>query len=229
MNSYLKQIESSFKNNSNRAIAGGQENYMKNHFLFFGIKTEKRRSLQILFLTKDKLPDKKDLEQVIKHLWNKPHREFQYFAQELLLKYSKQIEQEDIRIFEYMVLHKSWWDTVDLIASKLMGNYFIKFPDERNKIISKWLHSDNIWLQRSALLFQLKYKSRLDTTLLKSVIKYLHNSNEFFIKKAIGWILREYSKTNPEWVIAFVNTTPLSSLSRKEALKVLAKNGFTNR
>ena len=120
-----------------------------------------------------------------------------------------------------MVTHKSWWDTVDFIAVKLMGAYFITYPDQKKVCISKWLKSNNIWLQRSALLFQLKYKSAIDTQLLSSSINYLLGSKEFFINKAIGWILREYSRTNPIWVMAFVDKTALSNLSKKEALRLI--------
>ena len=85
----------------------------------------------------------------------------------------------------------------------------------------KWIASNNIWLQRSSLIFQLKYKNKLDTKTLKNNINSLLNSNEFFVNKAIGWILREYGKTNPKWVIKFVRKTELSNLSKKQALKHL--------
>lgn len=118
-----------------------------------------------------------------------------------------------------MVTHKSWWDTVDFIAAKLMGEYFTKFPEQRAIYVKKWIDSNNIWLQRCALLFQLKYKENLDTALLGAVINSLLGSKEFFINKAIGWILREYSKTNPNWVMEFANKTALGNLSKKEALR----------
>ena len=102
-----------------------------------------------------------------------------------------------------------------------MGEYFKTFPNQKEKYVTKWLKSDNMWLQRSALLFQLKYKNKIDTVLLSSAINSLLNSKEFFINKAIGWVLREYSRTNPNWVIEFVNNTELSNLSKKEALRLL--------
>jgi 3-methyladenine DNA glycosylase AlkD len=158
---------------------------------------------------------------LIKELWKKPEREYQYFAQELAFKYIYQPNTEDIDWYEYMVVRKSWWDTVDFIANKLMGKYFKAFPDQRKVYVQKWLDSDNIWLQRSALLFQLKYKKDLDRDLLAFTIKTLLPTKEFFINKAIGWVLREYSRTNPNWVLEFVNKTPLNPLSRREALKLI--------
>ena len=78
-----------------------------------------------------------------KGLWNKPQRKYQYFSQELAFKYIKQVEREDIELFEYMVIHKSWWDTVDFIANKLMGEYFKKYPEQIEHYVQKWLGSNN--------------------------------------------------------------------------------------
>jgi len=112
-----------------------------------------------------------------------------------------------------------WWDSVDVIAPKILGAWFKLYPEQIKPAIAQWLKSDNIWLQRSCLLFQLKYKEKTDTQFLTSVIDQLKDSNEFFIKKAIGWVLREYAKTDSEFVKEFVNSRQLSSLSRREALK----------
>jgi 3-methyladenine DNA glycosylase AlkD len=142
----------------------------------------------------------------------------------LFFKYKRQFDQKDINLLEHIITSKSWWDTIDFIASNLAGHYFKLFPDQRWPICEKWLLGDNIWLHRSALLFQLKYKTEVDTELLKHIIRRLLGSNEFFINKAIGWMLREYSKTNPDWVLGFVERHTLHKLSRREALKWLDKN-----
>lgn len=144
------------------------------------------------------------------------------FGQELVNKYSKQLAKEDIALLEYMVTHKSWWDTVDYIAASTMGTYFKLYPGLRKKYVKKWLTSDHMWLQRSALLFQLKYKDELDNELLSYAIKQLLGSKEFFINKAIGWILRQYSRVNPKWVKDFVRDNPtLANLSKREALRLM--------
>ncbi|QCX38196.1 DNA alkylation repair protein [Aureibaculum algae] len=210
-----------FQQQANPTIAVAQKAYMRGQFEYFGLKTDTRRAIQKPFLIKAYLPEKKELTTLVKILWLKPQRDFHYFAQELVFKYVKQFEKEDIALLEYMVRHNSWWDTVDYIAVKLMGSYFKKFPEQRVTYCSKWLQSDNIWLQRSALLFQLKYKTEMDTQLLSSTITSLLGFKEFFINKAIGWVLREYSRTNPDWVITFVDKTKLSNLSKKEALRLL--------
>ncbi len=221
MTTFIKNLETEFAQHANPKIGLEQKAYMRNQFEFYGIKATERREIQKPFFVKEFLPKKVELGKILIVLWEKPQRDFQYFSQELAFKYAKQLEKKDIELFEYMVTHKSWWDTVDFIAANLMGEYFNKFPEQRAAYVEKWLLSNNIWLQRSALLFQLKYKENLDTVLLSSVINSLLDSNEFFINKAIGWILREFSKTNPTWVKEFTSKTALSNLSKKEALRLI--------
>lgn len=223
MQTYLKTLQSEFESQANPKIAAEQKAYMRNQFEYVGIKTPQRRELQKPFLSKDFLPKKSELHQVVKTLWQKPQRDYQLFAQELAFKYKKELEKEDIALFEFMILNKSWWDTIDFIAPKLVNQYFKSFPEERDFYIQKWLESENMWLQRSAILFQLKDKEKIDTHLLTFIIHSLIPSEEFFINKAIGWILREYSRTNPNWVIDFAekNETELSNLSKREALRLI--------
>ena len=102
-----------------------------------------------------------------------------------------------------MIKQKYWCDTVGFIAVKLMGPYFSKFPKQIPVYVNKWLATENIWLQRAALLFQLKYKEGLDMELLSDTINCFLGSKDLFVNKAIGWALREYSRTNPTWVVEF--------------------------
>ncbi|MCZ4409808.1 DNA alkylation repair protein [Cryomorphaceae bacterium 1068] len=215
---FIQRLEEAFSSASNREIARGQAAYMRDQFLFLGLKSNARKEILKPFLRKDK-PHKDDLAQVVKALWRKPEREYQYAAQELAAKYLRESEKEDIELFEWMITTKSWWDTVDYIAATLVGNYFQKFPDERDQRIKAWLDSGNIWLQRTTLIFQLKYKDQVDTELLADNIHKLLGTKEFFINKAIGWALREYGKVNPDWVVDFVEKNELSNLSKREALK----------
>ena len=221
MHVFIETLKTTFEGNSNSHIARQQKAYMRHQFEYYGLNTELRRQLQKPFLVKEYLPEKKELNSIVKILWNKPQREYQYFAQELTFRYVKQIEKSDILLFEFMVTHKSWWDTVDFIATKLIGAYFKKYPEQKVPVVQKWIQSNNIWLQRSALIFQLKYKNELDKVLISTTINALLGTNEFFINKAIGWILREYSRTDPYWVVEFTNKTALSNLSNKEALRLI--------
>ena len=206
---------------ANTSVAAGQKAYMRNQFDYYGVKTPGRRQIQKELFKKELLPPKHELSELVRALWELPERENQYTGQELAKKYLRQIEEDDIVLYEHMILHKSWWDTVDFIAANLVGAYFKAFPHKRDGITQKWMKSNNIWLQRSCLLFQLKYKEALDTVFLEKTISSLLGSEEFFINKAIGWVLREYSKTNKDWVIQFVANTFLNSLSKREALRLI--------
>ena len=126
-------------------------------------------------------------------------------------------------LLEYMITNKSWWDTTDFIATNLVAAFFNEYPDEQKIKVNQWIKSGNIWLQRAAILFQLHYKHALDRELLTHIIHSLLGSKEFFVNKAIGWILREYSKINPAWVKKFIASTDLHSLSQREALKYISK------
>lgn len=221
MEDYIKTLIIAFEKNADVKNAIGQKAYMRNQFEFLGMTSPIRRNVQKPWLIKANLPHKTKLESIVKTLWLKPQREFQFFAQELMFKYTKQFEQKDIALIEYMITHKSWWDTVDYMAANLLGSYFKLYPAQRIIYVKKWLDSGNFWLQRSAILFQLKYKDQVDTEMLNHVITSLLGSKEFFINKAIGWILREYSKTNPAWVLDFTDKYPLENLSRKEALRLI--------
>ena len=219
-----KTIIEEFQAHSNSIAAVKMSAYMKDNFEYFGMTSPERNNIQKVFMLKDALVSKPQMVESVKQLWLEPQRELQYFAQEYAFKYIKQIEESDIELYEFMITHKAWWDSIDFVAPKLVANYFKKFPENRDSIIKKWLKSNNIWLQRSAILFQLKYKDTTDTDFLSYVINSLLGSKEFFINKAIGWVLREYGKTNPEWVIDFCEKTELAPLSRKEGMRIILKN-----
>lgn len=221
MEAYLDTLTAEFKRNGNPEIANGQKAYLKDQFEHFGLKAPLRKEIQRPFFDKQHLPSKRDLPELVKTLWELTQRDFQMFGQELVFKYKKQFEKEDIKLFEFMITNKSWWDSVDFIAVKIVGEYFKQYPEEISKVIPAWMSSGNIWLQRSCLLFQLQYKEKLDTDLLDTIIQPLLGSKEFFINKAIGWVLRHYSRTNPTWVTNYVEKTPLHSLSKREAMRLI--------
>ncbi len=221
MENYINKLELEFKNARNEQHAIAQSAYMRNLFPFIGLKSEKRREISKQFLKEIAKIDFEKIPNLIELLWQKPERDFQYFAMDFLEKHSAKFREKDLTLIEYMITEKSWWDTVDLVAAKFAGQYFKLYPEKISEITEKWMVSGNIWLQRSALLFQLKYKNKTDVALLFEYIIRLKDSKEFFIRKAIGWILREYSKTDSLAVVNFVAEAKLSGLSEKEALKWL--------
>jgi len=219
-NEFIKSLEKEFNKHSNPSIAKSQKVYMRNQFEFYGLTANKRREIQNSFVKNNPITD---LKKLATSLWNLKNRDYQYFAQELIYSNHKKFKIDDINLFEYMIINKSWWDTIDFLAPKILGKYFKLFPEEIDKNIQKWILSNNIWLQRSSILFQLKYKETLNTQLLIRIILPLSNTKEFFINKSIGWILREYSKTNKDWVLDFIEKHKLSNLSIREALKHINK------
>ncbi|MCD4790219.1 MAG: DNA alkylation repair protein [Bacteroidales bacterium] len=223
MSPYILPLSESFKANANEEIAKPMAKYMKGLFDYYGIKTPIRRTLGKEFHKKYGYPEAEDLEKIVKECWNLPQREYQYFAMELLVKLAKQAERDRIELYRYLIENKSWWDTVDLIATKLVGVHFIKYSELIKPVTKKWMDSGNMWLQRTSILFQLPYKKETDLNLLTKYIRQLQGSKEFFINKAIGWILREYSKTDSKWVIEYVNNNQLAPLSKREALKWLER------
>lgn len=219
MHPYLMPLTSLFQENSDGDIAFYMKKYMKGQYDYFGIKAPERRELKKAFLQKYGFPENRFLNEIVRECWALPEREYQYFIMEVLERSAKKAEKDRIELYEFMIINKSWWDTVDYIASNLVGTHFLKYPELIKPVTERWMKSGNMWLQRTALLFQLKYKKKTDIVLMADYIDRLQGSKEFFINKAIGWILREYSKTDGEWVREFVKLHHLAPLSHREALK----------
>jgi 3-methyladenine DNA glycosylase AlkD len=222
MHPYVTSLKTLFEQHANPAQAAPMKKYMRDQFEYLGIKTPERVALQKDFYAKHGLPDFADLDTILRELWSLPQREFQYTAVGLLSRCEMQIPAKFVTTIEYLIVTKSWWDTVDSIAGDTTGVHFKRFPDVREKYLAKWRASDNFWLRRTAILFQLNYKQETDFDLLCDLIRENFGSKEFFINKAIGWALRQYARTNPKAVKKFVTATKeLHPLSRREAMKHL--------
>jgi len=217
---FISSLEIAFKEKNNPENAFAMAKYMRNLFPFFGIKTEDRRLIFKTICKENNLEIKENARAIALELCSKKQRELHYCAIEILIQYlKKNYKKEDIHLIEKLITTNSWWDSVDTIAKYILGEYLLEFPSETASVIERFSNSENMWLNRSAILFQLGYKQKTNFDLLKSECEKHKNSNEFFIQKAIGWALREYGKTNPQAVKNYVNNTTLKSLSRKEALK----------
>lgn len=222
MNQYLLPLYEAFEANGNAENALAMKAYMKNRYEFFGIKSNERRELQQAFLAEHGQPKTFDIE-IFLSLWDAEQREFQMFGLDLLRRHAKKAQENDLKLIEQLIVTKSWWDTVDGLASWVCGPYFLKFPEKMYPITDAWAVSDNMWLRRTSIIFQLGYKCKTDTTLLLNHIEKNLGTKEFFINKAIGWSLREYAKTDSEFVRYHVNRMKieLHPLSFREALKNL--------
>lgn len=165
---YLDDLTAAFRQKADPANAVYMKKYMKDNFEFLGLKTPVRREVSKQFMSRDNLPLKNDLPRIVDSLWAQDEREYQYFAIQLLMKFNKQAPEEWIDLYESCIVNKSWWDTVDGLAGWCVGSHFIKYPDLIAGYTNRWMDSENMWLQRSCLLYQLKYKQDTNFELLKS-------------------------------------------------------------
>ena len=219
---FCSDLEADFRKVSNIKLAIPMENYMKNNFSFLGIKTEHRRAIFKSNYEQNKAEIKSNFRALAWELFQMKEREFHQTAIDLSVKeFKKNFVLEDIRLIEKLIITNSWWDSVDTIAKYILGGYLLQFPSETLKVIERFSNSENMWLNRSAILFQLSYKEKTNFEILKSECEKHKDSNEFFIQKAIGWALRDYSRFNPKGVEVYVNSTNLKPLSEREALRLL--------
>lgn len=216
---YLQPLQKAFEKNTDKEIALQQAAYMRDQFEYYGLKTPTRRTVFRNFIKENGLPSYEQLPGFIKWMWQQPQREWQYIAIEIATKIKKQWKEDFIELIEFAIITKSWWDSVDAIATEWAGNYFILFPKQMLKITGKWNKSDNMWLQRTSMIFQLQYKLNTNADLLFNHCKALTSSKEFFIQKGMGWALRQYARHNMKAVKKFVEETEVSNLTRREALK----------
>ncbi|MFC2542939.1 MAG: DNA alkylation repair protein [Leptotrichia hofstadii] len=204
----------------NEEQAQKMSKYMLNKFEYIGIKTPERCKIFKSFFKEYKNEEKIDWEFVNK-CWENKYREFQYVAADYLKNKKDKLTIDDIPKFKQLILKKSWWDTIDNLDMTI-GALALK-DSNVNKILLEWSLDENIWLRRIVIDHQLLRKEKTNTELLEKILKNNLGQAEFFINKAIGWALRDYSKTNPEWVKTFIeeNKEKMAKLSIKEASKYL--------
>jgi 3-methyladenine DNA glycosylase AlkD len=219
---FVKALRACLAVRADAARAGEMSAYMKGLFRFFGVgSVERRQMLRAFLVERGGVPTGDELRQTANLLWREPERELHYCALDLLEMRASELELVDFPFLESLIVSHSWWDTVDVISPKLAGGILSRHRELLERKTVEWLDSGDLWLQRSALLCQLKWKANTNTGILSMAIGRTRESPEFFLRKAIGWALREYGKTDPDWVREFVGRTLLSGLSRREALKRL--------
>lgn len=225
----IRQLEELFEPFRNTKRAQTASAYLRNQFPFIGMKTEIRRTAQKSWIDslktiEDKNPDSyRDRWLIIRALWEKEERDYQHTAIDLLNSMPKKFySEEDSVELEWLLNNKSWWDSVDSIASNYLGKWASLFPEKARKTFEKWRYHESFWLQRSCLIYQLKYKDKVDSLYLEDLIRQMNSNQEFFIQKAIGWSLRQLSKYNPEEVKRILGNNPIKGLALREASKYLS-------
>lgn len=209
-------------NKTDKAKAMGD--YMKNHVSFYGIQKPARAELMKSLYLNQGIPGSKSFREVASLLWDKDFRELHYLAMDVLFRNKKNFFEDDIFLLEEMMRVHAWWDTVDYLSPTLAFHLFRKFPQLKMTTLRKWNTDSSFWLRRASIIAQLKEKESTDIELQFSLITPLAQENEFFIRKAIGWSLRELSKYYPNEVVSFTNHLQLSALSKKEALRLINKS-----
>ena len=215
-----QELKQKLIENSNPDLAKQMEKYLRNKFKFYGLKSpERRKSYRDLIKAEKK--NKKIDWKLLDQAWSDSHREAQYFVCDYLISLEKYLTFEDIdQIFNY-IKSKQWWDTIDSLI-KPIGK--IGLRDERVNDLMLIRSKDNdFWVRRVAIEHQLLRKDKMNIELLEKILENNLKSSEFFINKAIGWALRDYSKTNPEWVREFIenHVSDMAPLSIKEGSKYL--------
>lgn len=215
----IEQVKGYMEPHRNEENAIPMAKYMKNHFPFLGIKTPERRLLFKKMTSDMKLPLYVDMQKEVWALFHLEEREYHYIAIELLSKYKKQLTVKDLSFCQSLIETKSWWDNVDSIAPKIVGDIVMANRIEGEAVMVEWAKSSNMWTNRASILHQLKYKEKTNEELLFATIERHAESKEFFLQKSIGWVLREYAKTRPQVIQEFVGGHTLAPLSKREALK----------
>lgn len=213
LNDLLEAME--FHRNEDNALP--MSRYMKGKFSFLGIKQPDRKKLSAGFIKSARSLPGKEIIAIADALWKQPEREYQYVALELLFAARKKFDGDFLELFDSLIARKPWWDTVDTIAVKLYGAYFAR--EKKPAQMIAWSKSDQLWQNRTAILFQLMYKQDTDVDLLFNIIRRLQGNPEFFIQKAIGWSLRQYYRTDAARVKEFIATSGIDGLAKREALK----------
>ncbi|GAA3190009.1 DNA alkylation repair protein [Dactylosporangium siamense] len=206
----IDDIAAAFREHAAPGQAAAMRAYMRDQFEFLGLPSPLRRQLSKPFL-KDEHPLR-----TAQACWAMPEREFQYFACDLLARHARTLTPDDLPALKTLITTKPWWDTVDALAANVVGP--VVRADQTP--MDAWIGDDDLWVVRTAILHQLRYKAATDSARLFAYTGQHRHHKDFFIRKGIGWALREYARTDPAAVRRFVADHPdLSGLSKREALK----------
>lgn len=197
--------------------------YMKTEMPLYGVQAPDLRAITRELVTRFPASDWEDYDGAVRALWRRPHREEKHLAIRYARRFPRFINPRSIPLYRTMIVEGAWWDFVDTIAANLVGSVLVGDRSEVTPVVRTWIDDPDMWLRRSSIICQLGHKADTDTALLREACVANLADKEFFIRKAIGWSLREYAKTDPDWVRAFVVThrDDMSALSIRESTKHL--------
>lgn len=197
------------------------EKYMRHRFSYFGLDAGTR--LQAFKVLKPKLKALTHPEYLalMLELWEGEQRELQYFAIDMGKWQKKRFKPQDLPALESLLQNKSWWDSIDLLSTNVISEIGKQYPFDLEPFRLKWINSDEMWLNRTAIIYQLKYGKETNLDKLEEAILPHLRSPEFFHQKAIGWSLRQYTRVDPDWVQEFVERHEIVGLAKREALRLI--------
>jgi len=214
-------VRSALAAQANPEKAAGMQAYMKTDMPFYGVQKPARTEI-LRHLESEFAPvSQEGYEELVAALWELPHREEKYLAQGVAIAFSQFIVPDSLPIYERFIDEGAWWDFVDETATHMIRKLVLEYPNDVWPIVDTWIEHNNMWRRRTAIICQVGAKDRTDTERLFAFCAARADETEFFIRKAIGWALREHAKTDPVAVAAFVSTHSheLSGLSYREATK----------
>lgn len=214
-----------------RADAGrapGMAAYMKTDMPFYGVMVKGRREIRREILRRFPITNRRDYKRAVLALWRLPHREEKYMAIGLASACEEFIDVKSLALYERLIREGAWWDFVDSVAIDLVGGALKKAPRELYPVMDRWIDDEHLWIRRTAIIAQNSFKADTDARRLFRYCLGRADEKEFFIRKAIGWALREYSYAKPEAVRDFLvaHREELSGLSYREGAKRLIRVGL---
>lgn len=203
--------------------------YLKTDMPFYGVPMSGTRDISRQLKRRFVPGTAAEYRAMVETLWALPHREEKYLAIAVARAHRAYVTFEQVDLYRRLIVEGAWWDFVDTIASRLIGDVLLNEREEMSPVLDRWVDDDDMWLRRTAIISQLAHKDRTDADALFDYCRRRAFEKEFFIRKAIGWALRQYARTDPKAVTAFLleHRAELSGLSFREASKHLDLGGRT--
>ncbi|WP_113702408.1 DNA alkylation repair protein [Nonomuraea lactucae] len=220
-----KAVREALREAAEPGKAATMQAYMKSTMPFLGVQAVPRRAALRRVFADHRIATAPEWRRAVLELWREAeYREERYAAIELTGYHHYREFQTlyTVPMYEEMIVTGAWWDLVDELATHRIGGLLTAFPDSMRPLMLEWAHDGDLWKRRTSILCQNRFKERTDTALLYACIEPSLSDNDFFARKAIGWALREYARTNPGEVVRYVRAKGISGLSRREALKNLS-------
>lgn len=223
----VEQIRAALAHGSDPERAAGQQRYMKSAMPYRGLTSPQlRTTLRPIIGDPDlRLTTRAEWSATIERLWHEAEFREEWYAAIAVARarpYDRWVDSDSMPLWRSMIHSGAWWDVVDDIATHLVRSVLVREPEVERTRLREWAADDDLWVRRAAIIAQVGLRDDVDQALLTDVIEANLADRDFFIRKAIGWALRDHARVEPEWVRAFVGAHPeLSGLSRREALKHL--------